>query len=552
MNRIEEQSKRLLDIYKDADGLREKEIQAISTGDQFEEFYKQLDEIKDFHKRYPNEPVENLERAYKRRQPGEGEAPGVEIDNMFTGEEGFGQFLDLTTIHEQYLNLPGVKRLSYIQYLDVFDALVPPTLSIKRKDKLSDKYFRYVGDLAAYLEGFVKRVKPLEDLDKLFAEFDEEFEKQWAAKQVPGWTEETSDNGKSGPATEGSGEGTWCPDCEKEFKNDNVYRNHLTGKKHIRAAEARKAAGSVAEKPTGPTNAGSSLARDLKERAVAEREHRVRCLAKYLQEERGATRRNVERRQGMTGRERQMDLEALLAEHETAGEGGAGEQSDDEDGERVYNPLNLPLAWDGKPIPYWLYKLHGLGVEYPCEICGNYVYMGRRAFDKHFSEAPHIYGLKCLGITSNTNLFREITRIEDAMRLWEKLEQDRKKDRESRDNVVQREDAEGNVMPERIYLESVSPITFLVDCFSYADLSIVSKSKVSSEQRGVVWSEPLRILVNTMAKSGSQANFMARFSFCSRRKGFIKEEHVHLSIIGGKEVVTRFALHSGKDLDFAK
>lgn len=26
------------------------------------------------------------------------------------------------------------------------------------------------------------------------------------------------------------------------------------------------------------------------------------------------------------------------------------------------NPKNVPIGWDGKPIPYWLYKLHGLGV----------------------------------------------------------------------------------------------------------------------------------------------------------------------------------------------
>lgn len=436
----------------------------MTTGDQFEEFYKQLEGIRDFHKRYPNEPVENLERAYKRRQPGEGEVPGMEIDNMFTGEEGFGQYLDLTMIHEDYLNLPGVKRLSYVQYLDVFDALTPPTLSIKRKDKLSDRYFRYVGELASYLEGFLKRVRPLQDLDKLFASLDEEFDRQWAAKEVPGWTEEKAENGASGPKTEGTGEGTWCADCEKEFKNDNVYRNHLTGKKHIRAAEARKAAGDSGEKPApAPASNTSSIAHSLKERAVAEREHRVRSLAKELLPERQATRINVERRQGMTERERQMELEALMAEPDAAGEGRAGDQSDeDDDEERIYNPLKLPLAWDGKPIPYWLYKLHGLGVEYPCEICGNYVYMGRRAFDKHFSEALHIYGLKCLGITSNTNLFREITRIEDAMRLWDKLEQDRKKERDSRDNVVQMEDAEGNVMPERIYLESVFPRLVLI------------------------------------------------------------------------------------------
>lgn len=89
------------------------------------------------------------------------------------------------------------------------------------------------------------------------------------------------------------------------------------------------------------------------------------------------------------------------------------QDSDDEDDEKIYNPLKLPLGWDGKPIPYWLYKLHGLGVEYPCEICGNYVYMGRKAFDKHFQEWRHAHGMRCLGIP-NTRQFHEITRIDDA------------------------------------------------------------------------------------------------------------------------------------------
>lgn len=91
----------------------------------------------------------------------------------------------------------------------------------------------------------------------------------------------------------------------------------------------------------------------------------------------------------------------------------AEQESDDEDEDRIYNPLKLPLGWDGKPIPYWLYKLHGLGVEYPCEICGNYVYMGRKAFDKHFQEWRHAHGMRCLGIP-NTRHFHEITKIEDA------------------------------------------------------------------------------------------------------------------------------------------
>jgi len=39
------------------------------------------------------------------------------------------------------------------------------------------------------------------------------------------------------------------------------------------------------------------------------------------------------------------------------------DDNDDDDDEPIYNPKNLPLGWDGKPIPYWLYKLHGLGIE---------------------------------------------------------------------------------------------------------------------------------------------------------------------------------------------
>lgn len=80
----------------------------------------------------------------------------------------------------------------------------------------------------------------------------------------------------------------------------------------------------------------------------------------------------------------------------------------------VYNPKNLPLGWDGKPIPYWLYKLHGLGVEFKCEICGNYSYWGRRAFERHFSEWRHSYGMKCLRIP-NTIHFKDITSINDAL-----------------------------------------------------------------------------------------------------------------------------------------
>ncbi|KAL8765501.1 MAG: hypothetical protein Q9194_006545 [Teloschistes cf. exilis] len=464
LNRIQHQSERLLEIYNDTEGLRAKEIQTISTGDPFDEFYKQLNEMKDFHRRYPNEPVENLERAYKRRAPGEGESATAEIDNLFTGEEAYGCFLDMTTLHEDYLNLPGVqsRRVTYLQYLNIFDHFTPPHCPIKRLEKTTDQYFAYVGRLGAYLESFLRRTRPLEDLDETFASIDHDFEKAWEDKAIPGWGDETQAAGPAAPVTEGTGEGIWCPDCEKEFKNENVYKSHLSGKKHLKAAEARKTNGAPVD---GSVNGGvnghsasksaSSAAKNLQERAIAEREHRIRKLASSMETVRSDTRVEVERKQGRTERERQQELDSLFAESAEPSmrpSGGADDDSDSSGDEKIYNPLKLPLAWDGKPIPYWLYKLHGLGVEFPCEICGNFVYMGRRAFDKHFNEARHIYGLKCLGIT-NTTLFREITGIEDALKLWDKITRDKKKEKSGGENVVQMEDAEGNVMPEKVYYD---------------------------------------------------------------------------------------------------
>lgn len=447
LSRIQDQSKRLLLAYEDKDGARVHEIQAISTGDPFEEFYRQLSEIKDFHKRYPNEAVENLERAYKRRAVGEGEPLALEVDAMFSGEESYGRFFDLTSLHEQYLNLPGVKgarRMTYLQYLDAFDTFAPTATPFKKHDKMTDAYFQYIGALLDYLENYIKKIRPLEDIDQLFSKIDGEFEQAWDKNELPGWTQEDESSKKEALENEGQ----WCDACEKHFKNLNVYNHHLTQKKHLRAIDAKKSDGKSA--PNGKDSRVSSTVQRLKEKAVAEREFKIQRLTSAMQTERSDTRVNVERKQGMTDRERQQELAALMAEDEQMDGMHIENDSDSDDEDKIYNPLKLPLAWDGKPIPYWLYKLHGLGVEFPCEICGNFVYMGRRAFDKHFNEPRHIRGLKCLGVT-NTTLFREITGIDDAIKLWDKITRDKKKEKASTENVVQMEDGDGNVMPEKVY-----------------------------------------------------------------------------------------------------
>merc|ERR1719198_1201182 len=134
-------------------------------------------------------------------------------------------------------------------------------------------------------------------------------------------------------------------------------------------------------------------------------------------------------------------------------DGGVDIGSDDDaavEERPIYNPLNLPLGWDGKPIPFWLYKLHGLGIEYKCEICGNYSYWGRRAFERHFQEWRHAFGMRCLKIP-NTAHFKEITKIEEAITLYEKLKRDADEQTFRPDADVECEDIQGNVMSQKAF-----------------------------------------------------------------------------------------------------
>lgn len=160
---------------------------------------------------------------------------------------------------------------------------------------------------------------------------------------------------------------------------------------------------------------------------------------------RNDTKSNVERKQALTDKERQIENEELEERERREaeevynrseraarnnfrmmmngedgqnggvnGQGSSYNNNDDDDEERIYNPLKLPLGWDGKPIPFWLYKLHGLGVEYTCEICSNFTYRGRKNFERHFQEARHSFGMRALGLP-NTKHFHEITKIADAV-----------------------------------------------------------------------------------------------------------------------------------------
>lgn len=184
------------------------------------------------------------------------------------------------------------------------------------------------------------------------------------------------------------------------YAKQTVYDAHLKSKKHLKATSSSSSSTVTPTPQPSSTNGASTPTQhrssplQSKLRPAARLTALIQPLLLPLLPTLAETKSNVERRFSLTARERELELQAASApkpsnfktgEQNGAGkEGGEGEDDEEEQEERIYNPLKLPLGWDGRPIPYWLFKLHGLGVEYRCEICSDGVYMGRKNFEKHF------------------------------------------------------------------------------------------------------------------------------------------------------------------------
>ena len=169
---------------------------------------------------------------------------------------------------------------------------------------------------------------------------------------------------------------------QKSYSKQTVYDAHLTSKKHVKAIAKQAASSEPPPNPNGVHTSPATFPNDASSwrtrlRNAALFTHLSATLLVTLTLTINETKSNVERRFSLTAREREQELleQSKPPVAPTNNGDGAGEEEEEE--ERIYNPLKLPLGWDGKPIPYWLYKLHGLGVEYRCEICSDHVYMGR-------------------------------------------------------------------------------------------------------------------------------------------------------------------------------
>lgn len=465
-------AKRVVDILADKDGMRAEEVGALAghrtdkkQADVWTSFYDKVKEIKDYHRRphvagtLPElqSPQWFFDRAFEADKS----------ETLFSGEEEMGKRVDMHAIFLEFLNLKKIRthrknkareatfarlkkkdpkltpddpevdevfnkefaEMDYIEWLKSFDQFHEVPRYCKYKEK---SYSDYLEAIITYLRGLLLRTQPMVGVEKLETQFDKEFEERWADKSIPGWQESTHK------------EKLFCLPSNKLFNNEAVLGSHKTGKMYKKKVAEMQAMSFEDQKKL-------IEAVEEEDRRISRLESRAGKWADLLRDTIDETVQHLQKKQSQTAEEMEMEKDLESDEEDDGGVDvdGSDMEKDDED-RPIYNPLNLPLGWDGKPIPFWLYKLHGLGIEYKCEICGNYSYWGRRAFERHFSEWRHAFGMRCLKIP-NTAHFKEITKIEDAIVLYDKLKRDAEDQTFRPDQDVECEDIQGNVMSQRAF-----------------------------------------------------------------------------------------------------
>jgi len=401
---IVDRKRKVRDIYDSPEAKRPHTLPASVIE---KDFFERLAELREYHRKFPE-----LKPEAKQTRRCNAESLPV----SFSREECHGECLDLHALYQTFMELPcnyelaltrgkegfnalracRVRQLDYINWLK----LCTQFHNIQRKHK-THAYADYLTSFLAYLTDFYSRNQPLSPPpSEILADARANFRERWQRKEVSGW----EDTAGELPAAAGEG---------------------------VKLSKAQR-----------------RLVQHFK---VAELEDQVQRFYDLLGDTLQTTLSFLDRKETMTrheliAEERRAEAEvelAMEAAHQPAKEKDASDEPIVPN-----NPLKLPIGWDGKPIPYWLYKLHGLNMKFTCEICRGYTYIGPKAFDKHFQEWRHAHGMRCLRIP-NTRHFHHVTRVVDAQRLWEKMRQENGWRQWRPDAEQEFEDVEGHVFNKR-------------------------------------------------------------------------------------------------------
>ena len=368
----------------------------------------------------------------------------INLKTLFTNEENFGKCLDLHELYHEYINIPNIfnndnneknkvmlnmeniVKLNYLNYIKNIDNFKNIPIKVKK----SEEYIKYIKHLAQYLKSFFVKIYPLINFNEIQDIIDSKFEddQEHIDKSIELNEEEEIKKNE-----------LFCNICNKSFAKETLMDAHMKSKKHLKKVNLSK------NNDTNNINKNSQEKNKIEEDILHDIKYYEYQIIRYkdiLQNIIDNTISQIHKKQTMTKEELESDrLNEINIK-----------KIEKEEKKKIFNPKNIPMDWDGKPLPYWLYKVHGLGVEHKCEICGGASYWGRRAFEHHFQEWRHAYGMKCLRLP-NTLQFKNITRIEDALKLHHKLIEDKNKTEFNPDVEEQYEDENGNVYNKKMMMD---------------------------------------------------------------------------------------------------
>ena len=389
----------------------------------------------------------------------------LQNETLFSSAEVLGKYLDLQQLNAAQDWWRVAADGSAWQYTDFLKRLAQQ-LDWPEATKLRHRkpYRRFLVQLQEYLQSFLQRTTPLLDVSqKVIEPALEQFHATWrqsggippAWQAIPAqavWAEEsTTTDAATKPSIDLS-----------KYATADELATAVDGDQ-LKAELARlglKCGGTVQDrakrlfwlKSTPLDELPDKLKKAKKERRIdlARLEATVLALLHQVRPILEATIRRSERQLGQTIAEREREIQEEWYGSATAPTENKNDDSDNDSDAPIYNPKNVPLDWDGKPMPYWLFKLHGLNHYYPCEICGGERYRGRRNFELHFADPKHTAAMKSLGIP-NTKHFHGVTQIADAVKLWETL--NAKVEQEHFDDAQEEEyeDSHGNVLSRSTY-----------------------------------------------------------------------------------------------------
>lgn len=513
IEKIQNKSQILLKFYQDDDELKKEEMRFLAgktnnegKDDVWKNYYERIKYIKDYHKKNNIKKVEINSKSYKTE--------ALKYNNLksaFYPSEKNGRYVDMSQLYNEFINIRKIKqfRISVFRKKEIAslkknnDSLKNGIQNINKKNETNEfkeidmlkylnnftrfsyipryckykneEYKTYLKNLKDYLVSFFSKINILLDCEKTLKKYEQMFLEKFKKKEINKWENYTHTLDY------------YCKYNDKLFASEGTYNGYIKSKKYQQDVKKYENKNYTKEQEEqikkkieeedmemAKSEYLIEIYKNLLHNVIQKTIHRIQRKQSFTLEElqkkmKSGKKRGEEKLLSLCDKNMRSDNETELiynkspsvssyydsseySEIDDENEKDEKEDSEDEDenNKPIYNPLNLPLGYDNKPIPYWLYKLHGLSKEYKCEICGNHSYFGRVAFEKHFNEWRHSFGMKCLKIP-NTRHFKEITKIEDALVLYEKLKKQSQAYVFQPDQEIECEDARGNVMNMKTY-----------------------------------------------------------------------------------------------------